>query len=101
MAAVYLLNLGSLPAQISRSDSALFLDFEQDEPGLRLEHGARRVQGHYGAALEFSTAGQDATIQLSQRLDGIKAMSIGGWFYPRTGEQAFFCRGVPEVAPGY
>src|SRR2546423_9018368 len=101
IASVFLLNLGSLPAQIGPSDSAVFLDFERDEPGLRLEHGARRIRGHYGAALEFSTALQCATIHLSHRLDGIKAMSIGGWFYPRrTGEQAFFCRGLPEVAPG-
>src|SRR5207248_3364800 len=36
----------------------------------------------------------------SRRLDGIRAMTVGGWFFPRrSGEQYFFFRGLPEVPP--
>lgn len=50
--------------------------------------------------LEFTTALQYAEVQFSRKLDGVKAMTIGGWFFPRrVGEQYFMLRGVPEIGP--
>ena len=74
----------------------LFLEFEVDHPGLKLLNGARRVDG----TLEFNTATQYAELEFSRQLDGAKAASIGGWFFPRrNGEQYFMFRGVPEIGP--
>jgi hypothetical protein len=74
----------------------LFLDFEHDDPRIKLVNGARHVDG----ALEFNTAFQYAEIEFPRQLDGAKAVSIGGWFFPRrSGEQYFMFRGVPEIGP--
>src|SRR5688500_379381 len=74
----------------------LFLDFEKDDSRLKLVNGARRVDG----VLEFNTALQYAELEFSRQLDGVKAVSIGGWFFPRrAGEQHFMFRGVPEIGP--
>jgi dienelactone hydrolase len=72
----------------------LSLNFEKDDPRIKLFHGARRVDG----ALEFNTGLQYAEMEFSRQLDGVKAVSIGGWFFPRrSGEQYFMSRGVPEI----
>jgi hypothetical protein len=78
------------------SPQELKLDFSQDPPpGLRLAHGARRVEG----ALEFLNPIQGAEIDFSRRLDGVPALTVGGWFFPRgRGEQYFFFRGLPEYS---
>jgi hypothetical protein len=74
----------------------LFLEFDHDDPRLKLLNGARRVDG----ALEFNTAIQSAELEFSGQLNGAQAASIGGWFFPRrTGEQYFIFRGVPEIDP--
>jgi dienelactone hydrolase len=99
---VLLLLLGfSAPAQLRPDGAALFLDFENGLPGLTLAHGAKVIQGTFGSALECNTHLQLAWTNLSRTLHAAEAVSVGGWFYPRrSGEQYFFFRGVPEVAPG-
>src|SRR5687767_15004966 len=81
--------------------AALFFDFDEAEsPPVRLRHGAKRVEGKFGSALEFNTALQYAEADFSRRLDGVESLTVGGWFFPRrVGEQPFVFRGVPEVAP--
>jgi hypothetical protein len=72
----------------------LFLDFERDDPRVKLVNGATRVAG----ALEFTTALQYAEIDVPHALNEATAATIGGWFFPRrTGEQYFMFRGVPEI----
>src|SRR5689334_14173289 len=79
--------------QVAPESATLYLDFRNDQPAL---HGATRTNG----ALEFTTAMQYAEIPFSRKLDGVKAVTIGGWFFPwRVGEQCFMFRGVPEIAP--
>ena len=86
-------------AEIKPSDAALFLDFESHPEDVRLFHGAKQIQGKHGA-LEFTTAMQYAEVSASLPLHGIKAMTVGGWFFPRrSGEQYFFFRGMPEIGP--
>jgi hypothetical protein len=81
--------------------AVLFMDFDAaEEPQARLFHGARRVGGRFGAALEFTNALQYAEVEFSRKLDGIDSVTVGGWFCPRrVGEQSFFFRGTPEVGP--
>jgi hypothetical protein len=87
-------------AQIKPSEAVLFLDFASHTGRVQLFHGARQIRSTNGSALEFTTSMQYAEISSSLSLDGIKAMTIGGWFFPRrSGEQYFFFRGVPEVGP--
>lgn len=87
-------------AQIGPEGAALYLAFEKDDARVTLAHGARRVQGRFGGALEFTTPLQYAEIEFSRRLDGVEAATVGGWFFPRrSGEQYFLFRGVPEIAP--
>jgi len=79
-------------------DAVLFLDFDK-EAEVRLFHGAKRVDGRFGSAIEFNTALQYAELpDFSRRLDGAQAATVGGWFFPRrAGEQSFFFRGIPET----
>ncbi|MFN3484959.1 MAG: LamG-like jellyroll fold domain-containing protein, partial [Planctomycetota bacterium] len=72
------------------------LEFGDDLPaGVRLVHGTRRAEG----ALEFTNPLQYAEIDLPRRLDGLSALTVGGWFFPRgRGEQYFFFRGLPEYS---
>ena len=42
-------------------DAVLFLDFDRDAE-VRLSHGARRVEGRYGTAIEFGDALQYAEV---------------------------------------
>src|SRR5262245_3578920 len=91
---------GSLRAEISPPGAELFLDFESADEKVHLVSGARRTTGKFGGALEFTTALQYAEVDLQRAFDGIQAMTVGGWFFPRrSGEQYFFFRGVPEIAP--
>src|SRR5262249_47310489 len=54
----------------------------------------------HGPALQFTNAPQYAEVQMSRSLDGIQAMTVGGWFYSRrVGEQMMFSRGLPEINP--
>src|ERR1043166_1121903 len=63
---------------------------------------ARLVQAPRRTAqgIEFSNALQIAEIDFSKKLDGIEAMTVGVWVYPRrVGEQCFLFRGAPECGP--
>ena len=88
----------NLQARIEPGSATLFLDFAQSQPALKLFHGARIVSLPSGRALEFTTALQYAELEKTPSFDGIHAMTVGGWFFPRrSGEQSFFFRGAPEV----
>lgn len=94
------LNAGVGYAQIGPADATLFLDFDDEKETVILHHGAKRVSGRFGAALEFTTALQFAEVDFARKLDGVEAVSVGGWFFPRrSGEQSFLFRGAPEIAP--
>jgi len=48
----------------------------------------------------FNKSSEAVQVEFEKKLDGIKAMTVGGWFYPqRSGEQVFFSRGLPEAGP--
>ena len=100
----HLAGLLALLCMIERSRAAdepvLRLDFETGDDGVRLVNGAERVAGHFGGAIEFTHHLQYAEIPFSRKLDGITALTVGGWFFPRrAGEQYFLFRGLPEVGP--
>src|SRR4051794_20511045 len=81
-------------AAIEPGGAALYLDFRRPTEGLRLVHGARVAED----ALEFTGALQYAEVAWAHKLDGIAALSVGGWFFPRRGgEQSFASRGLPQV----
>src|SRR4051812_49061160 len=81
-------------------DVILHLDFAGTPEGVTMHHGAKQSTGSFGGALEFTNALQYAELDFSRRLDGIKALSVGGWFQiRRAGEGAFLFRGLPEIAP--
>jgi dienelactone hydrolase len=84
-------------AQISPDTAALFVNFSEAQPNLHVVQGAKtNAQGR----LEFTTSLQYAELSFSNKLNGISAMTVGGWFFPRrSGEQWFFSRGIPEIAP--
>src|ERR1051325_4874587 len=47
---------------------------------------------------KFTKPTEVVEIKFERKLDGIKAMTVGGWFYSqRSGEQVFLSRGLPEV----
>ncbi len=87
----------------------VFFDFAKglanQAPGgseLKLHDAERNRDGHleFTTASQYAEVGKDAMREIARRLDGIKAMSVGGWFYPRrSGEQVFFSRGLPETGP--
>ena len=78
----------------------LHLDFSRGTEGVRLMHGAKRVTGSFGGAIEFTTALQYAETDFARKLDGVQAATVGGWFYVRrAGEGAFLFRGQPQIAP--
>jgi len=55
-----------------------------------------RTEGSF----EFTHAGQVQEVDLSGKLDGVEAVTIGAWVFPkRAGEQVFFSRGLPECGP--
>jgi dienelactone hydrolase len=98
LAAVAVLN--PCPGRGEDPRPSLVVDFEKEDASLRLVHGARRVEGTRGWVLELTNALQYAEVDPPRSLDGIEGMTAGGWFLPRrSGEQSFFFRGIPEVAP--
>jgi hypothetical protein len=54
---------------IGPEGAALHLDFEKEEANVTLAHGAHRVQGRFGGALEFTTALQYAQVEFPRVLD--------------------------------
>src|SRR5436190_8025570 len=82
-------------AVISSNDAAFFLDFATSANGVRLVDGARHDTNYH--ALLFTTASQYPELTEWKSLNGVQAMTIGGWFFPRrSGEQLFLFRGQPE-----
>ena len=105
--------VGCASAAIAPQDAVVYFDFEKGledlarpARSLRL-HGARYgdlahdpMQLRHGRALEFTTPLQFAEIELNRALHEARSATVGGWFYTRRkGEQAFFFRGLPEIAP--
>jgi dienelactone hydrolase len=84
-------------ADIDEQSASLFLDFARAQNNVRLHSGAHRIERN-GGALAFTTAAQFAELAQPPKLNGVAAASCGGWFFlKRTGEQAFFSRGLPEL----
>jgi hypothetical protein len=49
---------------------------------------------------EFKNAHDAVELEFSGKLDGVEAVTIGAWVFPkRSGEQIFFSRGLPECGP--
>ena len=97
LAVVAVVSCASAGAQVTAPASALFLDGLATND-LRLFNGAKWTAHSNGARLEFNTAIQYGEVPLSQLLDGVQEMTIGGWFFPRrSGEQYFLFRGTPET----
>jgi dienelactone hydrolase len=91
---LFALFAGSAFAQIDRKSATLFLAFADENPPLKLIEGAAHTNG----VLRFVNHLQYAEVTSAPSLHGLKAISIGGWFYPhRWGEQYFFFRGLPEI----
>jgi pimeloyl-ACP methyl ester carboxylesterase len=89
--------------------AAVCFDFSQglvDQAGQGRPLQFHEMRPQPGQPLEFIHALQWAELDpvemrhLARSLDGIRAMTVGGWFLPRrSGEQLFFFRGLPEIAP--
>jgi len=104
---------GLAQAEIAPSAAVVYFDFGKGtgdlaKPGrgLRL-NGAKwgqtgdPMQKQLGVTLQFSNPAQFAEMEFSRSLDGIEAMTVGGWFYcKRVGEQYLFSRGLPEIEVG-
>src|SRR5262249_7037349 len=96
-------------ADITPAEAAAFFDFGKGAADLAVGGRAlrlHRLAGKPGPALELADAlhwaetDAEATAALARKLDGVAALSVGGWFFSRrTGGQTFFCRGLPETAP--
>jgi dienelactone hydrolase len=102
----------SLPqaqAVIAPEEAVLFFDFRKginDLAGERLPLQLHGVKSSAGEPLTFTDVFQFAEVDeagmqaLARKLADVQAMTIGGWYQTRRdGEQLFFCRGVPEIAP--
>jgi len=89
--------LGSARAW-DRREAVLFIDFADANHAVTLRDGVEVAKTKSGGALEFKTARHEAEIPFSHKLHEAKAVSIGGWFFPRrAGEQYFLARGTPET----
>src|SRR5881396_3391371 len=106
--ALSLFGPGAAFGTIAPGEAVFFLDFSNSAAGVRLFNGAKHDTN--SNALEFTTALQFAELTSlapaagqgkgEGPLNGIKSMSIGGWFFPRrSGEQVFLFRALPEIGP--
>ena len=96
-------------AEILPHEAAAYFDFQEgvvdrapDGRALRLRGAKLSTEGRleFTGPLQWAEMDEAAMANLAQRLDGIKAMSVGGWFFcRRSGEQQFFFRALPEIAP--
>ncbi len=86
-------------AELLQREAILFLDFKEELGGGVLRGGkVRHVQGSFGGAAEFRRADDHLEVRLDRKLDGLEAMTVGGWFFTRrVGEQVLFSRGMPEI----
>ncbi|MBW3623587.1 MAG: acetylxylan esterase [Armatimonadetes bacterium] len=100
---------GASSAQPPASGAALHFDFrhvleDRNRPGraLRLHRVGRNADGYieFTDALQYAELDGEALKDFARGLDGIPAMTVGGWFYSRRiGEGTFFSRGLPTVGP--
>jgi len=100
--ALSLLLFGSVVcrAEISSNSAVIFLDFNHATRAADVEPDIRVLTNSRGSALEFVRADQFLRFGFSNRLDGVQAASVGGWFFLKNpGEQVFFSRGLPESGP--
>ena len=85
------------PAAPAPPGAKLFLDFDDtDQPPVRLFHGAKRVTGKFGTALQFTDAMQYAELDAAHLLDGVTSATVGGWFLPKRARTSAF----PPRPPG-
>jgi dienelactone hydrolase len=86
---------------LAAGEPLIRLEFEgADDEGVRIVGDANRVTGRFGGAIEFTNHLQRVELPLAREFDSIKAITVGGWFFPRrSGEQYFFFRGLPRTAP--
>src|SRR3712207_3243293 len=62
----------------------LRFDGNAPSPGAWQLHGAKRVEGTFGGAVEFTNSVQHAELtDWSGKLDGVEAASVGVWVLPR------------------
>jgi dienelactone hydrolase len=97
----------SARADVAPADALFFFDFREGTTDLAKGGRPMRLNGVKsvkGQPLEFTRADQFAEMDsaamaaLSRRLDGIEALSVGGWFLTRrNGEQVLLRRGLPET----
>ncbi len=85
--------------ELSRREAILFLDFNEGLGDSVIDRGAvRHARGSFGGAAEFRRADDHLEVRLDRKLDGLEAMTVGGWFFTRrAGEQVLFSRGMPEI----
>jgi len=91
------------------ADTALYYDFRtgpRNLAGMGRPLRLHRLAWQMGQPLAFTDpiqlaeADPEEMEHLAGMLDGIRAMSIGGWFFcRRVGEQVFFSRALPELGP--
>lgn len=80
--------------------AAVYLDFNRANKAAELRHGLKTSSTGLGATLEFTTPLHLAEVPFGRKLDGARAATVGGWFFPRrSGEQNFLFRGAPETGP--
>ena len=88
---------GPTRAQVTANAMLLFVDGHHTN-GVRLLNGTKWISHSNGARLEFTSPLQYAEKSIPGSLQGLTAMSVGGWFFPRrSGEQYFAFRGIPEI----
>jgi dienelactone hydrolase len=96
-------------ADVAPGEAAVYFDLrkgtaDRAHPGRKLSlRGVKQVEGkglEFKSALQLAETDGGHTAAVAKRLHGIKAVTVGGWFFcRRAGEQVFFCRGLPEAAP--
>lgn len=92
--------------QVAAEDSAAFFDFRRgmgDQANLGYALRGMEAGGEEGlvfeGVLETAETTEEHLAAIAEKLDGVEAMSVGGWFYGRRwGEQAIFSRGLPRFA---
>lgn len=99
----------ALWAEIRPGEAAAYFDFREGIVDRAAEGRELRFQGakitsdhrlEFTGPLQWAEMDEVAMDRLARRLDGIRAMSVGGWFScRRSGEQCFFARFLPEIAP--
>src|SRR4051812_28499585 len=89
-------HIGTAFGQLSRTGAIFFADFGAPSEAVHLVNGARWETN--ANALLFDTSLQYGELVENPSFDDLKALSVGGWFFPRrSGEQCFLFRGLPEI----